>query len=533
MRFTRRSFSAALVALTLLPFGAPLLRAAEAAPEKGGTLRIAWGAEPTEFVPVTTSSGSAQFVGAKLFDGLLTYDRDQTPLPQLAESWSVSPDGLTYTFNLRDGIRFTDGTPLTSADVAYSIEKLKTVHPRGKTTFASVTGIETPDPRTAVLHLSKPAPFLIAALAAAETPIIPKHIYAALKDGERVPNTKIVGSGPFRVAEWQTGSHILFERNPDYWNTDAPQVDRIIVRFIKDPAARAAALEAGDVDVVPEDLIPNSDIARFEKLGDYTVDRGPYAYYGSIQQGLSFNLDNDKLKDVRVRRAIAHALNVDEIIQKIYFGNAVPSPTAITVYSKKYNDPSLKGYAYDPAEANRLLDEAGFPRGADGTRFTLNLAWNTEGALPATIATLYRQALAAIGINAVIQTSDFAAYTKQIYTDRNWDLAIDRYGSTFDPTVGTQRFYHSRSFKIGVPFTNPAHYQNPEADALWDAAAVEVDEEKRREIFFQLQEILLRDIPILPQVVASRNIVSRKAVHDYATHATGSFDNAASAWVAK
>lgn len=513
MNLSRRSFNTALIAASLLPFASTRLLASEEAPVKGGTLRLAWGAEPTEFVPATTSAGSTQFVGAKLFDGLLTYDRDQKPLPQLAERWVVSDDGLTYTFTLRDGLTFTDGKPLTSADVAYSITKLRAVHPRGKSTFATVESIETPDARTAILHLSKPAPFLIAALAAAESPILPKHIYEPLKEGERIATSAIVGSGPFRVTEWQTGSHIILERNPTYWDKDAPLADRLIIRFIKDPAARAAALEAGEVDVLPEDLVPLSDIARFEKLAEYTVDRGPYAYYGSIQQGLSFNLDNDILKDVRVRQAIAHAINVDELIEKIYFGNAVRSPTAITVYNKAYHDASLKGYAYDPSEANRLLDEAGHPRDASGTRFKLNLTWNTEGALPATIAALYRQSLAEIGINAVIQTSDFAAFTKQIYTDRNWDLAIDRYGSTFDPTVGTQRFYHSKSFKVGVPFTNPAHYQNPEADALWDAAAVEVDEEKRRKIFADLQAILLRDIPILPQVVArSRNRLSERHV---------------------
>lgn len=531
MRLSRRSFNASLIAASLYPLTAPKLFAAGDVPVKGGALKIAWGSEPTEFVPVTTSAGSTQFVGSKLFDGLLAYDRDQKPQPQLAERWDVSADGLTYTFVLREGVNFTDGKPLTSADVAYSIGKLKAVHPRGKSTFASVSAIETPDARTTILRLSRPAPFLIAALASAESPIIPKHIYEPLQEGERIQTNAIVGSGPFVVSEWQKGSHIVFNRNPDYWDKTAPLVDRIIVRFISDPSARAAALEAGDVDVVPEDLIPLSDIARFDKLPDYVVDRGPYAYYGSIQQGLSFNLDNDILKEVKVRQAIAHALNVNEIIEKIYFGNAVPSPTAITVYNKAYNDPSLKGYAYDPAKSNALLDEAGRPRGADGFRFTLRLTWNTEGALPATIATLYRQSLAAVGINAIIQTADFAAFTKQIYTDRTWDLAIDRYGSTFDPTVGTQRFYHSKSFKIGVPFTNPAHYLNPEADALWDAAAVEIDEVKRRKIFAELQAILLRDLPILPQVVASRNIVNRRTVHDYATHATGSFDGTTQAWI--
>lgn len=528
---SRRAFNAALLASGFLPL-ATLPRVGQAAtPVTGGTLRVAWSSEPTDFVPLTTSSGSTQFVGAKLFDGLLSYDAELKPVPNLAESWESSPDGRSLRFTLRDGVKFSDGTPLTSDDVAFSILRLKEVHPRGRTTFAAVEAVDTPDSRTAVIRLSRPVPYLILALTAAESPIVPKHIYEPLKKGERIPVPRIVSSGPFRIAEWQTGSHILLERNRDYWKSGYPYLERIVIRFIADPAARVAALEAGDVDLLPEDLVPISDVTRVAAIPGIRVDPGPYAYYGSIQQGLSFNLDNAILKDVRVRQAIAHSLNVDEIIQRIYFGQAVPSPTAITVYSQTFHDKSLKPYTYDPAEANRLLDEAGHPRGAGGVRFKIRLTWNTEGAIPQTAPTLYRQALAAVGIDAEIVTSDFAAFTKRIYTDRDWDLAIDRYGSTFDPTVGTQRFYHTNSFKIGVPFTNPAHYQNPEADALWDAAAIEVDQDKRRKIFAELQAVLLRDIPILPQVVATRNITSRTKLHGNAPFATGSFDSFAQAWI--
>ncbi|MEJ2802506.1 ABC transporter substrate-binding protein [Comamonadaceae bacterium PP-2] len=532
MNSSRRAFNAALLASGFVPLVSFPNRSLAATPVAGGTLRVAWSSEPTDFVPLNTSSGSTQFVGAKLFDGLLSYDAQLRPLPNLAESWKLAADGLSLSFTLRKDVKFSDGTPLTSADVAFSILRLKEVHPRGQTTFAAVTAVETPDARTAVIRLSRPVPYLILALTAAESPIVPKHIYETLKKGERVPADKIVSSGPFRIAEWRVGSHILLQRNPDYWNAGQPRLDRIVIRFISDPAARVAAFEAGDIDLLPEDLVPISDIARVSAQPGVRIDPGPYAYYGSIQQGLSFNLEREVLKDVRVRRAIAHALNVDEIIRKIYHGQAVASPTAITVYNQAFFDASLKPYAYDPALANRLLDEAGLPRGADGTRFKIKLTWNTEGAIPPTTPILYRQALAAVGIGAEIQTSDFAAFTKRIYTDRDWDLAIDRYGSTFDPTVGTQRFYHSRSFKVGVPFTNPARYENPEADALWDAAAIEVNPQKRREIFSKLQAVLLRDIPILPQVVATRNITSRTSVQGNAPFATGSFDSFAQAWLA-
>jgi peptide/nickel transport system substrate-binding protein len=488
-------------------------------------LRVAWGSEPTDLVPLTTSAGPAQFVGSKLFDGLLTYDYDLKPVPQLASAWEISADGLRYTFTLRDGMKFSDGTPLTSSDVAFSIEALKTLHPRGRNTFAPVERIETPDVRTVILHLSRPAPFLISAFASAESPIVPKHIFKGLQPGARLPVDRLVGSGPFIVKEWINGSYMLLERNPHYWDAPRPFLDQIIMIFIKDPSSRAAALEAGEVDLLPEDSIQLSDVARFKKMPGFTIDRGPYDYYGSIQEGVSFNLENRYLRDVRVRQAIAHAIDVEALIKKLYFGYAVPSPTAITPYQKRFFDASIPAPIYDPALGNRMLDQAGYPRGADGNRFGLRMTWNTVGGLPPQAPLFYREQLASLGIDATIHTVDFATYTRLVFTDRAWDIAIDRYGSTFDPTVGTQRWYDSRSFKRGVPFANPAHYANPQVDRLWDAAAVEADVDKRADLFRQLQQILARDIPILPQIVPDRIIAVRRDVRGYALGATGTLNN--------
>jgi len=506
--------------------GVPLLSAcAPPRNDNGRVLRLAWGSEPSDMVPLTTSAGPAQFVGSKLFDGLLDYDRNLKPLPQLAQAWSISPDGLEYRFTLRRNAKFSDGRRLTSADVAFSIAKLREVHPRGRSTFAPVERIDTPDAWTVVLVLSRPAPYLIHSFASAESPIIPAHIFKALHPGERLAPERIVGSGAFIVKEWFSGSHLLLERNPHYWDAPRPYLDNIVMLFIKDASARAAALESGEVDLLPEDLIQLSDVGRFQAMPAFTVDRGPYAYYGSVQAGLSFNLQNPIMADVGVRHAIAHAIDIKALISKLYFNFAVASPSAITVYQKQFNDPSIHPYAFDPAEANRLLDAAGYPRKAGGKRFALRLAWNTVGGLPAQAPLFFSQALAAIGIDTVIQTVDFATYTRLVYTERKWDISVDRYGSTFDPTVGTQRWYDSRSFKPGVPFANPAGYNNPAVDRLWDAAAVEGDPARRKAIFGQIQRILIEDIPILPLIVPDRIITANRRLRNYAPGATGTLNN--------
>jgi peptide/nickel transport system substrate-binding protein len=150
---------------------------AAAAPASGGTLIWLVTPEPSSIIPLTTTAGGNAEIGPKVVEGLLTYDKDLNPEPLLATAWSVSKDGLQYRFTLRQGVRWHDGKPFTSADVAFSILTLKQVHPRGRSTFANVTDVKTPDPYTAIVELSKPAPFLLTALSGSESPIIPKHLY--------------------------------------------------------------------------------------------------------------------------------------------------------------------------------------------------------------------------------------------------------------------------------------------------------------------------------------------------------------------
>ena len=188
----------------------------------GGTLNWIIASEPALFVPLTTSAGSSCDLGPKVVEGLLTYDYQLNPKPLLATAWSVSKDGLQYRFDLRKGVKWHDGNEFTSADVAFSILVLKQYHPRGRSTFANVESVRTPDAHTAVIVLSKPAPYLLTALSGTESPIVPKHLY----EGTDVQNSKYnrepIGTGPFVFKEWVKGSHVVLERNPNYWDKPKP-----------------------------------------------------------------------------------------------------------------------------------------------------------------------------------------------------------------------------------------------------------------------------------------------------------------------
>ncbi|ESW78723.1 hypothetical protein X772_28715 [Mesorhizobium sp. LSJC280B00] len=222
MTINRRLFNQFLLlagASAALPAGA---FAEDAKPVAGGTLNFVYYPEPNQIVSINTSAGGPATIGPKIFDGLLAYDYDLNPRPQLATEWSISDDGLEYVFKLRQGVKFSDGHDLTSEDVAFSISRLREAHPRGRITFQNVTDIDTSDPYIVKIKLSKPSAALISGLAATESPVVPKHIYEKLKPADDPSFEQIIGSGPFVLKEWVKGSHILVEKNPTYWDALNP-----------------------------------------------------------------------------------------------------------------------------------------------------------------------------------------------------------------------------------------------------------------------------------------------------------------------
>jgi peptide/nickel transport system substrate-binding protein len=487
-------------------------------PPRGGTVSFLVEAEPPTLVAIAHTAGGTQRISPKITEGLLTYDLDFQPIPVLATSWDVSEDGLLYKFKLREGVKWHDGKAFTAEDVAYSLKLLKESHPRGRATFANVNDVQTPDPYTVVLILSKPAPYLLNALDASESPIVAKHIYEGTDVLTNKNAAAPVGTGPFIFKEWARGSHVIVERNPDYWDTGKPYLDRIVFRFIPDEAARAAAFEAKELDIGGGPPVARSDIARLAALPHLGAETRGYQYNGNFTQ-LFFNFDTPILQDKRVRLAIAHSIDQDRLLDAVWYGYGKVATTAISPDLAPFHDASIARYGFNVAEAERLLDEAGHPRKADGRRFILRLFNNPYYGKGA--ADFLRQGLTKVGIGVDLQIFDFSTYINRTYTGRNFDLTIEALANTFDPTLGVQRVYWSKNFKIGLPFSNASHYNNPEADRLLEAASIEPSQAARVKLWKEFQQLLRADVAAVDLIAPQGVTIFNKRVKNHTISMAG------------
>jgi peptide/nickel transport system substrate-binding protein len=499
-------------------------------PKKGGTLTFLQTSEPQTLVALTTVGTPSLTNSAKVTEGLLEYDYDINPKPQLATEWSISPDGKTYTFKLRPNVKFHDGRPFTSADVAYSIELLKTVHPRGRNTFANVVEVKTPDPLTAVIELNKPAPYLIKALTAAESPMMPRHIYEGTDPLTNQNGNAPIGTGPYKFKEWVRGSYVIFEPNPDYWDKGLPRIDRMVCKFVPDPGARSIAFENGSGDIGYRTPVALADLDRLKKLPNLVFETDGTSYSYNVQL-LQFNLDSQFFKNLKVRQAVAHAIDRAALLKVVAYGYGVISYSPIAPGLKEFHDPTPSPYKLDLKRAEELLDEAGFKRGADKIRFKVPMDYNPIGDDGRRTCEFLRAALARIGIAVEVRSQDISAFAKRVYTDRDFDFTYNGHSNLFDPTVGVQRIYWSKNFKKGVPFSNGSNYNNPKVDALLEGAAVENDPVKRKAMFFEFQKIVGEELPDISLYQPLFLTIKNKRVHDDSMTADGVESNMSQVWL--
>ncbi|GHU04205.1 peptide ABC transporter substrate-binding protein [Alphaproteobacteria bacterium] len=529
---SRRRFligsSALAVGATLTPTISPAW--GQGTPKRGGTVTLLATPEPPTLVSAASSTGTARLISPKVNEGLLDYDFDLSPRPQLATSWSISPDGLEYAFKLRPGVKWHDGEDFTSKDVAFSIEFLKQNHTNGRNTFANVTEIRTPDPLTAIIVLSKPAPYLITALAAQESPIIAKHVYEGQEPLTAKGNVAPIGTGPFIFKEWVRGSHVLFERNPNYWDQPKPYIDVLIVRFISDPAAKTSAIEAGSIDLAGESPVPLSDVERFRNMPHIGIETRGSEYVGDINQ-MMFNLENPILKNLDVRRAFAHAIDKKVVQNIVWYGYARITNGPIIPSLKPFYADDLPVYDFSVKKAEDLLDKAGHPRAANGVRFRLVHDFLPYGENYKRGSEYIKQALAKIGVEIELRAQDFPTYIKRVYTDGDYAFVNASLPNYYDPTPGVARLFWSKNIKKGVPFSNGAHYVNPEVDRLLEAAAFETDKEKRIRYFHDFQHIIVQELPHLDLVETQPLTFYNKRIRNHTLGANGIRSNLADLYI--
>ncbi|RUM99532.1 ABC transporter substrate-binding protein [Pseudaminobacter arsenicus] len=464
---------------------------------KGGTVVI--GHTTLRHLNPAIQSGQATGIpGTQIFAGLTQLNDKFEAQPYLAKSWEVSPDGLTYTFHLEENAVFHDGKPITSEDVAFSLDVVKANHPFGKPMFGTVKAVETPDAKTARFVLERPHPALMSALSPLLLPILPKHVYGEGDIRENPANLKPVGSGPFKFSEYRPGEVLVLDRNENFFRPGRPYLDRLIFRITQDPVVNVLGLERGDINYLPFALVRVSDIDRLKANENLTVTTDGYEAFGATNY-LEFNLRHAPLDDVRVRKAIAHAVDKDFIQNKILAGHAKRLDGPLTESSPFYSAESLKKYELDLEKAKALLDEAGHPVKDGGMRFSLTLEWlpdaNINSQQP--VAQYLKAQLRQIGIDIVLRPNpDFGSFATRI---GNWEhqLTMNGIWNYPDPVIGVNRAYLSTNQKKGAIFTNTEGYVNPRVDELMIAAGGESDPAKRKELYAEFQAILTDELPLL------------------------------------
>ena len=470
---------------------------AAAEPRRGGVLTAHLSGEQRILNPALRASTGVYAITSKMMEALVDLDAAGKPVGVLATGWEAAPDGLTVTFRLRQGVRWHDGRPFTAADVQYTAMELwKKQLNYGTQLQQDLAAVDAPDPHTAVFRYARPMPLDLLLRALCDLGYVaPKHVFDGTNVLENPANTAPVGTGPFRFVEYQRGQFVIAERNPDYWREGFPYLDRMVWRFITDRSAAAAALETGQVQVSTYNGLSLSDLDRLKSDPRFTVSsKGLEA--NAFNNTLEFNHRRKELADVRVRRAIAHSIDVPFFIENFLYGQGRPATGPIPSTSLGfYPAGAAAPYAFDRARANALLDEAGFRRGAGGVRFALRLVPIQNGEDVPLLATFIQQSLAAVGIRVEIVNLDIAGALSTVYRDWNFDLATGWHQYRGDPAVSTTVWYRSGSPR-GAPWTNQWGWQSDRVDRLTDAAATELDPAKRKQLYAEWTAAVNEELPI-------------------------------------
>lgn len=454
---------------------------------------------PQTLNPAVTHVSTTVYLAQLAFDGLTRPDSSFQATPSLAESWEISDDGLEYTFFLRKGVTFHDGSPFTSADVKYTWETI--LHPDNATAatlkplFASiegakefrdgtadeVSGITLPDDHTVHVKLASPyAPFLN--LSAFQS-ILSKKAYSAVPPAELGTNPETsrsaVGTGPFKVEKWSGNEYIEYVANADYWG-GAPAVDRLILKDVADKATIASQLRTGELDLTGLfNTIPLEEYEAFNSDENFTV----VPLTGEWNRLLQPNVDDPILSDVNVRRALFHAVDREEILESLYLGlgEIVPGG-AIHSNSWAHYEPKMQ-YNYDPELAKKMLDEAGWTMGPDGVRVKdgtkMSFKLITQNNFANDFPVLVQQYWKAIGVEAKLDIHDFTTL-QPLLANHEFQMNANWYpmGIYMDPDYGMTRF----------TCEGTRSYCSPDIDGLIKEAASMLDQDERKAVYAEIIE---------------------------------------------
>jgi peptide/nickel transport system substrate-binding protein len=495
----KRRALGALAATCLLALGSihPNTANAQATPKRGGSAIVGVSVAGATLNTQLTSNVTPLIIADLWASGLFKYDRTGNKKPQIASSWEISKDGKVYTFHLRPNLKWSDGHPFSSEDVAFTLSAFAKYNTYLVKVLPNIDRVETPDANTFIVYLKEPQSAALEGFDKEVFPLMPKHIY----DGSDIPtnpaNRAPVGLGPYKFVKWEEGRGITFARNEYYWDQPRPYLDSVVAVFIPNVQQQQNALYRGEIDVL-RPALPQVGRAIDQAKAKGAFEVREIKVNAAERLSLDINITRETLNKPLVRQALLTAIDRERISKDVYQGLAFPAMNAIPEQFAKLTDPSVdynKQFAYDPAKAGKMLDEAGFPL-KDGKRFALELtgAVNADAFYAEPSAQLIAANWRAIGIDVKLTLLEGQLWTNKVFKERNFDVSMVSLTARTDPLFGVDRSFLCNTGN--VPYVNPTGYCNPELDAI-AATAAAVPLEERRQWYKKYEEIVARDMPHL------------------------------------
>jgi peptide/nickel transport system substrate-binding protein len=461
---------------------------------------------PTSLDPRIGVDAQSEHIGSLIFDSLVHKNQHFNLEPWLATSWDT-PDPLTYRFHLRPDVRFQNGKPLTSADVKYTLDSMRngTVITAKAGALARIDRVDAPDVATVVIHLKQPDAALLWNLSDGAIGIVP---VGSGRDFAFHP----IGSGPFRFVSQLQDDEVILERNEDSWQP-RPAIARIRFAVVPDAITRALELEKGSADVCINCMTADM-VSALAKRPNLQVEDGP----GTNLNYITFNAQDSVLRDVRVRQAIACAMNRPLIIQSLWRGRARLAESLLPPQHWAWTG-DVQQYPFDPAKANALLDAGGWKRGKDGVRFHLAMKTSTDET-SRLLAMILQQQLREVGIALEVRSFEFATFFSDI-SKGAFQMYTLRWLGQEDPD--TFRYaYDSHMFPPHG--ANRGRYTNAALDALIRKAGTSGDQAQRRTDYVKVQQILAEDLPSINLWYLDAVLVHTKRLGNIRLSSSGNFD---------
>jgi peptide/nickel transport system substrate-binding protein len=501
-----RSFASlrmTILFLCVAVWAIPLLSCSQA-PDPD-TLVMIIESSPTNLDPRVGIDAQSERIDELIFDALLTRDEHLNVQPGLAERWDI-PDPLTYVFHLHQGVTFHDGRPLTSRDVKWTLDSLLTgkIRSTKSAAYRFVDHVDAPDELTAVFHLKEPNATLLWNLSEGASGIVP---YGSLDEVTGKP----IGSGPFRFVSAEQDKEVILERNDSYWGAKA-RLARVRFTVVPDATTRALELRKGSADAAINAFGADTVVA-LEREPKLQIERAP----GTVLSYLAFNLRDPVLRDIRVRQAIAYAIDRAPLLKYIWRGFAEPALSVLPPQSWAY-DSDVAAYPHNPENARRMLDAAGYAV-RDGVRFHLTMKTSTEESTRLLAAVLQQQ-LRDVGIALDIRTYEFATFFADV-TSGSFQLYSLRWvGGNEDPDIFEYSFHSHRFPPQGA---NRGFYSNPSVDSMIDEARRETDQAARKRLYFKVQETLADEEPYINLWYFDNVLVHNKRVRNVTLNPSGNY----------